>query len=130
MLCFVTLRFTCLLTHSLLCAVLVLVLMCVCLFQATICTFRSVFAVKCGQSVVSIDWGLKALKAFGDVSREDYVLELPMIDMAVHVCEVLRRQGKDTEVAGLKEMLLKQCRVRDCGTIVAESSGCVSCIEC
>ncbi len=92
--------------------------MCVfCLSQAISCTFRSVFAVKCGQSAVSIDWGLKALKAFGDVARDDYVLELPMIDVAVHVCEVLRRQGKDAEVAGLKEMLLKQCRVRGCAGV-------------
>ncbi len=75
-------------------------------------TFRSVFAVKCGEPEASIDWGLKALKEYGDVTREDYVLELPMIDIVVHACEVLRRQGKDAEVAGLKQMLLKQCRVR------------------
>lgn len=63
-----------------------------------------------GNREESIVWGLKAAKIFGKPAS-DYVLELSMIDVAVHACEVLRRQGMETEVADLKQMLLNQIRV-------------------
>ncbi len=80
--------------------------------QATHCTFRSVVALKGGNAAESVSWGTQAARAFGR-QPDDFLLELPMIDVAVHALEVMRRQGHAAAVADLHQMLLRQSRVRD-----------------
>lgn len=58
----------------------------------------------------AVSWGLKAVKTFGRPS-DDYVLELPLIDVAVHAMEAMRRLGKTTEISDLHRMLMRQTKV-------------------
>ena len=78
------------------------------ILQAAHCTFRAVFALKTRRREESVAWGLKAVRAFG--ADEDTVLDIGVLDVAVHALEVLRRQGVVEEVAPLQALLLRQAQ--------------------
>ena len=81
-----------------------------CAEQATYCALRGVVSLRLGQREDSVAWARKALRALGMCIADTHV-ELRMVDICIHVVELLRRQGHGAEVAWLQEILIQQGKV-------------------
>lgn len=79
--------------------------------QGALCAFRCIYCLKTGDRPGSIAWGLKAADAFG-CADPDALLDLSVIDAAVHTMEALRRQGHVSEIVALRSLLMYQTKVR------------------